>query len=360
MKPCFTEQVMAALRESGFVEMSAGFIEATYPSIYQERSVRNQLTGLEPPWVNPEGAERFIDKRNVVIGVLMPYSLLPVKTKAPSGEISRISIMAWEWDYHIVFKKRLNEALLEFATDNPEARLLLHVDNGPLPERSISMNLGLTKPGKSQMVISDRYGTAFYIGLILLDDKNFVPSSSTQVAYGLHEACLNCNKCQTHCPSGALRAMGGFDGMRCISATTQLKGLLLSSQMEAMHNQLYGCDHCQLACPLNSPLFKSLPENNGIPALKAVESNSIRPEELLYLSQKAYKRAYGHLGFSWRGVKTAKRNALINMANSKDVKYIHVIERFMQSLEVSEDTVLIKTATWALDKLKTLHRGENT
>lgn len=127
-----------------------------------------------------------------------------------------------------------------------------------------------------------------------------------------------------------------------------------------MGQQLYGCDHCQLSCPLNSPLFKSLQPLEGIAPLQAVENNSMKPEELLYLSQKAYKRAYGHLGFSWRGVKTAKRNGLINMANSGEAKYISLIETYLSTLDQSADAVLFGTAQWALERLKALHRGERT
>lgn len=358
MRPSITAGVMAALKAAGFMEMSAGAVTAAYPKIYSQRAENGQLTGLEPPWENPLEAEAFIDKRNVVIGVLLPYSLLPLNTKAGEGETARVSIMAWEWDYHLVFKQLLNEALKPIVKDYPSARIALHVDNGPLPERALCMNLGLAKAGKSQMLINERYGTAFYIGLILFEDPDFDPEPTTGFEYPLHEACLHCNKCQSHCPSGALRAFGGFDGMRCISATTQLKGLLAPREMSEMGAQLYGCDHCQLACPLNSPLFKSLPTEVGIAPLKAAKSNSIQPEELLYLSQKAYKKQYGHLGFSWRGVKTAKRNALINMANSKDEKYIAIIERFLLSLKASEEPVLLKTAEWALGQLKPLHRGE--
>lgn len=353
-----TNEVIKALKRYGFEAVAAGLMPSVYPEIYKQRAKKSQLTGLEPPWEEERAICDYVEDRNVVVAVLLPYSLLPVQTREPVGHVSRISIMAAEWDYHTVFKMKLSEALSELMVRNPEARMIFHVDNGPLPERHISLELGLTKAGKSQMVVSELYGTAFYIGLVLIKDSNYKETLSISNGYQLHEACLNCNKCQTHCPSGALRAEGGFDGMLCISAVTQFKGPLSEVQMAQINQQIYGCDHCQLSCPINSPLFKTYHTMTGIKPLKAVENNSIAPEELLYLSQKAYKKKYGHLGFAWRGVKTIKRNALINMANSGDSTYIKVIEHFIASLEPQEEAVLYETAQWAIRKLKQSDRGE--
>lgn len=353
-----TNEVIKALKNYGFEEIASGLMTSVYPDIYRQRAKKSQLTGLEPPWEESTAIKDYVENRNVVVAVLLPYSLLPKETVEPKGQISRISIMAAEWDYHNVFKSKLTEALSPLNKLNPDANFLFHVDNGPLPERYISLQLGLTQAGKSQMVISKLYGTAFYIGLVLFEDSSFNTQTQKTYSYTLHEACLNCSKCQERCPSGALRAEGGFDGMSCISAITQFKGMLSEEQMTQINKQIYGCDHCQLSCPLNSPLFKTHNHLQGIEPLIATENNSIAPEELLYLSQKAYRRQYGHLGFAWRGVKTIKRNGLINMANSGDTSYIQVIETFIKTIDQQEEAILYETAQWAIHKLRQLQRGE--
>lgn len=346
-----TEQVVMALRDYGFEEIAAGPLALEFPEVYLQREQRGQLTGLEPDWRCEDRAKAFIGERNIVVATLLPYSLLSENRASPKDHVSRISIMAAEWDYHLVFKEKLTQALLPLSMTLGAIDLCLHVDNGPLPERHIALSLGLVTAGKSQMVLNPRYGSAFYIGLVLLKDENANVRTLKQ-GYSLDSNCLNCQQCQVHCPSGALKAQGGFDGTICISATTQYKGELSGEQMTQMGQHLYGCDHCQLSCPLNSPLYKTLRQESGMQPLKALQSNSLAPTELLYLSQKAFKKTYGHLGFAWRGVKTLKRNALINMANSGQSEYIQTIEEFIKRNDPAEDAVLIRTAHWALNQLK--------
>lgn len=325
-----------------------------YPKIYNDRASKGQLSGLEPNYQNLDELRAYLQGYETIIGFAVPYALLPSEREARDGEISRVSIMAWDWDYHAVIHKSI-EGALENVT-----KYKLHVDSGPLPERSIALQMGLARRGRSQMLLHETYGSAFYLGFLLIpqvmteaDIETHIKVDNNFNATLLADACLNCRKCQDHCPSGAIFGESDFDGKRCISALTQKKGQLTVSERASIGFQLYGCDHCQLACPANSPLFKAS-QNRLEPILISKSNNALSPEILLTLSQKAFKEKYLGKGFTWRGVKVSKRNALINMANSKDEIWVPIIETFIESMEKSQniDDDLYETAIWALDVLR--------
>lgn len=343
-----------------------------YGSIYDFREEMGWLSGLEPLYSDENALHSYLEGYNTLLGMAIPYGLLPKIKEPEPGACSRVSIMAWEWDYHQVVKNLIQRLEL------PENSYKLHVDSGPLPERQLAMQMGLAKPGRSQMLLHHQLGTGFYLAFLLLNlDEAHMPEgfekgveinepqvaaeTSTIRPFELANACLNCRKCQTHCPSGALFGEHDFDGSRCISALTQKKGSLTPKQMKTIGMNLYGCDHCQLSCPANSPLFKTYQmrdpsfdsstfADGECVVLNRETHNAIHPEKLLYLSQKAFKRDYGHMGFSWRGVKTNKRNALINMGNSGNIAWKNVIETFLAT--EPQDASLEEVGNWALKAIE--------
>lgn len=366
----------------------------TYGNIYAIRGAKGHLTGLEPPYTDENALLNYMEGFNTLVGMAIPYALLPERKEPLDLHCSRVSIMAWEWDYHQVIKDYIHKLGL------PEKSYKLHIDSGPLPERQLALQMGLAQAGRSQMLIHPQLGTGFYLAFMLIQLEASEVSEASEVpvvsevleaqevlvvpvvqevqevpelvegvkaSHSLAEICLNCRKCQTHCPSGALFGDHEFDGGKCISALTQFKGHLSPERMKTIGQQLYGCDHCQLSCPANSPLFKTF--NTGAASgqesgakerllLKRDQHNAINPENLLYLSQKAFKQSYGHMGFSWRGVKTNKRNALINMGNSGDPYWKSVLIQFLERKEPL-DEVLLQTANWALQRLEELSKEKD-
>ena len=331
-----------------------------YHPIYEAREAQRLLSGFEPNHKDAAQLYQYLQPWQTIIGMVFPYSLLPLQRKAKPTDISRVSIMAWEWDYHQVIQNKIKAAL------GDEFSYQIHVDSGPLPERSIALQMGLGKPGRNQCLIHPVYGTAFHLAFLLVSLEGEATvgeevslgeeSAATTVAgqsyksFSLAEICENCQRCQDHCPSGALTGVADFNGQTCISALTQKKGLLTEEEKELIGKQLYGCDLCQLSCPANAPLSEK--SNLDDLMLTRKTANAMNPSDLLGLSQKQFKKNYGAMGFSWRGVKTNKRNALINMGNSRDGHWINVIEDYLTEQASLDGEVLVETALWALSRLK--------
>ncbi|GMA80813.1 hypothetical protein GCM10025855_42010 [Shewanella glacialipiscicola] len=68
----------------------------------------------------------------------------------------------------------------------------------------------------------------------------------------IQEGCNTCVACITSCPTGAIVAPYVVDGRRCISyLTIELQGAIPEEFRPLMGNRIYGCDDCQLVCPIN-------------------------------------------------------------------------------------------------------------
>lgn len=339
----------------------------SYPEIYLKREADGQLTDLEPNFNHQEGLLAYLKPWKHIIGIAIPYGLLPKNRQIEKEAISSVSIMAWEWDYHQKIRSLLQEIL------GQTFEYELHVDQGPLPERSLAMLMGIAEGGRSQMLIHPKYGTAFHLAFILttleenggdFEIKSFKGNHFDNpelnkfgvLNFNLSSKCSNCRQCQLNCPTKALTGEADFNGKRCISAITQKKGLLSDWEMKGMGRQLYGCDLCQLSCPVNSPLNSTV--DNILSDRETV--NRINPMVILAASQKSFVKDFGHMGFSWRGLGVTKRNALINLGNYGSVSHLEALEGYKSSYVASQNEVLDKTAQWAIHQIKERHQRKGT
>lgn len=289
----------------------------------------------------------YLTPWQTIIALAVPYALQSRAVKAEKQQISQVSIMAWEWDYHQTIRKSIQSVLGDGDA------YAIHIDSGPLPERQIAIRMGLASAGRSQLLIHPSYGTAFHLAFVLTNSPVTVETELTD--YHLASICNNCNRCQQACPGTALTGEAGFDYNKCISAITQKKGVLEDWESNLIGCQLYGCDICQRVCPANDQV-------NGLEraaksfAVFRETANRLNPEMLLSMSQKEFAKCYGHAGFAWRGAKTMKRNALINMANHPDEAWQAVLETALQNPLIAKDEVLGQTALWCLKRRESSRR----
>lgn len=225
------------------------------------------------------------------------------------GKLSRSS---WGIDYHVVLKQKI-ELLIEEIKKQVDFEYKYFVDTGPLIDRELAIKAGVGYYGKNCSIINDEYGSFIFLGYILTDlDLEFSQEASNK--------CGDCDLCLKACPTGALEGPGKFNPKKCISYLTQTKGDIPNSLREKMGIKIYGCDTCQLVCPKNKEIKKSIhkefiPETHGY----------INIEELLSMSNREFKKKYGSMAGSWRGKTILKRNAIIALGNMKIEENIHLL-----------------------------------
>lgn len=191
------------------------------------------------------------ENAKTIIVVLQNYFPKEIQ-KDPTAPV--ISKYAYGTDYHFVMKDKLKELLLFIQDEIPNCNGRPFVDSAPVLERAWAKKAGLGWIGKNNLLISQKYGSFFFIGELILDIE--LPYDDVKL---VRNHCGNCTKCIDACPTKAIVAERVVDARKCISyQTIELKSNLDESLNGHFENRVFGCDICQDVCPWNS---KSKPHN---------------------------------------------------------------------------------------------------
>src|SRR6202047_2952797 len=169
-------------------------------------------------------------------------------TTGPRGWISRY---AWGDDYHEILREKLELMLDALRVQYPqpfEARI--YADTGPINERVLARHARLGWLGKNTLLLNERIGSFFFLGVILptLD----LPPSLGITDLPPADRCGSCRKCIDACPTEALVEPYVMDARKCISyLTIELRGAIPEQFREPIGHHIFGCDICQDVCPWN-------------------------------------------------------------------------------------------------------------
>jgi epoxyqueuosine reductase len=94
--------------------------------------------------------------------------------------------------------------------------------------------------------------------------------------------------------------------MACISYLTQKKENLNKAEAANIGGQIYGCDLCQICCPMNNTKNR----------LKELSREELF--DMLSMEEGHFKERFGHTAMAWRGLTHFKRNLKIVMENIAD------------------------------------------
>ncbi|MCH1926675.1 tRNA epoxyqueuosine(34) reductase QueG [Shewanella sp. C32] len=161
-----------------------------------------------------------------------------------------ISRYAGGRDYHKLMRNRLkqlgeriNQALAELQL--PDSGYRPFVDSAPILERPLAAKAGLGWTGKHSLILAKESGSWFFLGELLIN----LP---LPVDIPMADQCGKCVACITSCPTGAIVEPYVVDGRRCVSyLTIELQGAIPLEFRPLLGNRIYGCDDCQLVCPVN-------------------------------------------------------------------------------------------------------------
>ncbi|MED1750735.1 MULTISPECIES: tRNA epoxyqueuosine(34) reductase QueG [Bacillus] len=298
------------------------------------------LSGFEEPDIEKRtNPSLLLPKAKSIVAIALAY---PSKMKdAPrSTKDARRGIFcraSWGTDYHVVLKKKL-DMLEEFLrSKHVDIRTKSMVDTGELSDRAVAERAGIGFSAKNCMIITPEFGSYVYLAE-MITNVPFEPDEK------IEDQCGTCNKCVDSCPTGALVNPGQLNSQRCISFLTQTKGFLPDEFRSKIGNRLYGCDTCQIVCPINKGKdFHLHPEMEPHPE---IAKPLLKP--LLTISNREFKEKYGHVSGSWRGKKPIQRNAILALAHFKDASALPVLIELMHK---DPRPVIRGTAAWAIGKI---------
>ena len=214
--------------------------------------------------------------------------------------ITSFSNSSWGTDYHLVLKDKLNELADYITTIVPGFEYKVMVDTGPVNERLLGELAGLGFVGKNNMLINPRYGSYFFIGVLLTN-------LDLEIDQPIRNMCKNCSKCIKACPTNALALN---NSLKCVSYLTQKKDLTKEEE-KYINNNIFGCSICQQVCPFNRGV------NNLHEEFIPTGVEFIKDKEAFNLTNKEFKIQYGHLAGSFIGKNILKRNLELIIKNNR-------------------------------------------
>jgi epoxyqueuosine reductase len=187
---------------------------------------------------------KLVEGARSVIIVLQNYH---TDKKQADPDAPVISRYAYGKDYHKIVRKKLDLMLdwmnIEFGPVSGRA----FVDSAPVMERALGRLGGLGWIGKHSLLLNRKYGSWFFIGVIICDLE-------VEPDKPMKDYCGDCSRCIDACPTQAILPGKTVDASRCISYLTieYKKEKLPVEFKDHMQNRVFGCDICQDVCPWNN------------------------------------------------------------------------------------------------------------
>ncbi len=338
----FKEELLAAATSMGIDKL--GVTTADPFTELKERLVRHRELGYESGFEEPD-----LDKRTepelslpgarciISIAVAYPSKLKNAPVSEPGLRRGILSRSAWGEDYHAALRRRMDKLAAWITERVPDARLLSMVDTGALSDRAVAERAGVGWSGKNCSVISPELGSWLYLGEMITN----LPLPPDKP---IEDGCGDCTICIDACPTGALVGPGQLNAQRCISYVTQTKGIVEDELMTKIGNRLYGCDTCQIVCPVNRGIDVRIHEE--LLPDPEIAKPLLRP--ILKMGNREFKEKFGVSAAAWRGRKPIQRNAIIGLGNFKDKESVPDVAAVLRDDPRYE---LRATAAWALGRI---------
>ena len=249
-----------------------------------------------------------------------------------------ISEYALGRDYHKVVKKKLQKLADYITSIYPEHQYRVFADSAPVLEKPLAEKAGLGVIGKNSNLLNLENGSFFFLGTLFTNINFPIGSQNTT------DICGKCTACIKVCPTNAIVAPKVIDANKCISyLTIENKKSIPLEYRKLIGNRIYGCDDCQLICPINinAPLSK---EADFKPRQELINQDLINLFE--WSEQKFLKTTEGsairRIGYNaWR------RNIAIALGNaSYDKKIIAILKIHL----LKENNEIVKESIqWAIE-----------
>ncbi len=264
-----------------------------------------------------------LENAKSIISIILPYAmdsqedrvkLRIVKESKLNHEseykLSKASIFK---DYHLLVKDYLIQ-IENFIQDELGGKAVGFCDTGPLNDKAVLLRTGKFKVLNNSLIWHPKFGSRFFIGYLITDlnlsDKGDLSPSDHQELE--HEFCSKCGKCSKVCPNDAIQDHGHLTSKRCISYLTQSKKWIsgeLAAEGLTLAGYVYGCDLCQLVCPLNKQ------DIGDEYAYETVVDEYVDQDCIKDLTNREFRKIYNKSSSGWIGKKRFLRNIEENMTN---------------------------------------------
>ena len=256
--------------------------------------------------------------------------------------IGRIAAYACLPDYHHWLKDK-SRKLISFIKNikSPSINNRFFVDSGPVMEKDFAYLSGLGWIGKNSLFISPVFGSFCLLGCLFVDIE-LQPDQPDET-----DLCGDCAICIKSCPTSAITENRTIKASQCISyLTTSYKEEIPIEQCKKIGNNVFGCDICQIVCPLNfkDPKFNILQSN----VLRPIIGDKIDLSSELFFSEEMFLAKYSNTPVAKLPFELFLRNLIIAIGNSGNKDLIVPLTKVSNN----HPFPIIKAATaWAIASL---------
>lgn len=262
-------------------------------------------------------------------------------TNLAAADQAYISRYALGRDYHKLMRNKLQQLAKQIQDKVGEFGFRPFVDSAPVLERPLAAKAGLGWIGKNSLLLNPEAGSWFFLGELLVD----LPLPVDQP---IHGDCGQCVACITMCPTGAIVAPYVVDARKCISYLTIEHADDIPEELRTkIGNRIYGCDDCQLVCPVNrqAPLttqtdFQRRPQWQDQSLLALFDWNE---ETFLRNTEGSAIRRIGHA--RWQ------RNLAVALGNAPyQAAILKALRSFVENCQSDgdSDAMVLRHAHWAI------------
>lgn len=254
----------------------------------------------------------------------------------------RTALYATGLDYHLEFRRELEDLAAALKADFPGEEFLCFTDSAPIMERDLAVQAGLGWIGKNTCVIHPKKGSLFFLGEI------FTSLDLEKPRELLPDMCGTCDRCLHACPTQALEQPRVLNANKCISYwTIEARNAAPQDLREKFGDWFFGCDICQTVCPWNEKANgKERMQALSAPTAGKAESLADDLRSILTSSNKALSKRFARLPYSRARAQGLKRNALYVIANLRIQELRGEVESLIQ------DPVHSELAHWTLERLQ--------
>jgi len=245
----------------------------------------------------------FPEARSVVV-VGMNYFTINLQSEHDLPVISRYALGN---DYHRVITGKLKNLLSYIRTIVPETHGKISCDSSPVMEKPWAVEAGLGWQGKNSLVINEKTGSFFFIGILFLN---------IELEYDLPvktDRCRDCSLCIDRCPTGAINSNRTIDARKCISnLTIENRNPLDPRTARLFERRVFGCDICQEVCPWNI----NISPHNHPEFIASEKLISMTRHEWLTLDRERFEELFGKTPVARVGFERFKKNVETILYNS--------------------------------------------
>ena len=227
--------------------------------------------------INPEFLDP--DAKSLIVTGLSYYT----DKKQTEAGVPILSRYAFGETYHDVIKGKLDKLFAFIKNLEKETKGRPFVDSAPLLEKAWAQEAGLGWQGKHSIVINNKIGSFFFIGILIINLELDCDEPFTG------EYCGNCRLCIDLCPTGAINKNRTIDARKCIAnITIENRGPVPEEIIPKLEGRVYGCDRCQEVCPWNKDAVPNKNPEFDLPD----EIRMMTKEDWINLTKTQFKRLF--------------------------------------------------------------------